>query len=214
MPPTVDDGGELHAWIAAAHVQSADSLRPINLVRADGQQVDVVPLDVDRNLAHCLHAVHRKENPAFLGNLADFRDGVDHANFVIGVHDGDQNRRRLDGRFQILQADPSVALYREISHLKTVLFQILAGVEHGDRKSTRLNSSHGYISYAVFCLKKKKTPTAARGRVARPTRGYPDAPRRPPPAAGRRVISHRDRHTSCAHYTWRNAVQLLRALRA
>src|SRR2546429_9991 len=26
----------------------------------------------------------------------------------------------------------------------------------GDRKSTRLNSSHGYISYAVFCLKKKK----------------------------------------------------------
>src|SRR2546422_6812796 len=32
-----------------------------------------------------------------------------------------------------------------------------AGVgRDGDRKSTRLNSSHGYISYAVFCLKKKK----------------------------------------------------------
>src|SRR2546429_5625200 len=33
-----------------------------------------------------------------------------------------------------------------------------------DRKSTRLNSSHGYISYAVFCLKKKNktTPTAVR----------------------------------------------------
>src|SRR2546422_1283089 len=28
--------------------------------------------------------------------------------------------------------------------------------EGRDRKSTRLNSSHGYISYAVFCLKKKK----------------------------------------------------------
>src|SRR2546429_1122255 len=28
-----------------------------------------------------------------------------------------------------------------------------------DRKSTRLNSSHGYISYAVFCLKKKKQQT-------------------------------------------------------
>src|SRR5687768_17815881 len=28
-----------------------------------------------------------------------------------------------------------------------------------DRKSTRLNSSHGYISYAVFCLKKKKNFT-------------------------------------------------------
>src|SRR2546422_1205543 len=32
----------------------------------------------------------------------------------------------------------------------------------GDRKSTRLNSSHGYISYAVFCLKKKKK---VRGRA-------------------------------------------------
>src|SRR2546422_11110585 len=29
-----------------------------------------------------------------------------------------------------------------------------------DRKSTRLNSSHGYISYAVFCLKKKKKKQA------------------------------------------------------
>src|SRR2546422_1166584 len=31
-----------------------------------------------------------------------------------------------------------------------------AGPLRPDRKSTRLNSSHGYISYAVFCLKKKK----------------------------------------------------------
>src|SRR5205809_4673438 len=31
----------------------------------------------------------------------------------------------------------------------------LSGVVGRDRKSTRLNSSHGYISYAVFCLKKK-----------------------------------------------------------
>src|SRR6266436_3400993 len=32
----------------------------------------------------------------------------------------------------------------------------LTGMREPDRKSTRLNSSHGYISYAVFCLKKKK----------------------------------------------------------
>src|SRR5687768_2502550 len=33
---------------------------------------------------------------------------------------------------------------------------IVTAVFLADRKSTRLNSSHGYISYAVFCLKKKK----------------------------------------------------------
>src|SRR3712207_8839958 len=32
----------------------------------------------------------------------------------------------------------------------------LLGIRPGDRKSTRLNSSHANISYAVFCLKKKK----------------------------------------------------------
>src|SRR2546422_8589788 len=39
-------------------------------------------------------------------------------------------------------------------HLQNDLNVLARG---GDRKSTRLNSSHGYISYAVFCLKKKKT---------------------------------------------------------
>src|SRR2546422_1737880 len=38
----------------------------------------------------------------------------------------------------------------------------LARIEAKDRKSTRLNSSHGYISYAVFCLKKKKNRTTHR----------------------------------------------------
>src|SRR3712207_7534766 len=34
---------------------------------------------------------------------------------------------------------------------------LAAPVPHRDRKSTRLNSSHAHISYAVFCFKKKKT---------------------------------------------------------
>src|SRR2546430_13352688 len=33
---------------------------------------------------------------------------------------------------------------------------LIAGAQYQDRKSTRLNSSHSQISYAVFCLKKKK----------------------------------------------------------
>src|SRR3712207_6978374 len=36
-----------------------------------------------------------------------------------------------------------------------------AGDADGDRKSTRLNSSHANISYAVFCLKKKRSPLSA-----------------------------------------------------
>src|SRR2546430_12502285 len=43
-------------------------------------------------------------------------------------------------------------------------------VDATDRKSTRLNSSHSQISYAVFCLKKKKAISAAKGT---PQEHYP-----------------------------------------
>src|SRR2546429_9907282 len=45
---------------------------------------------------------------------------------------------------------------RQDSYGNQYVFAMLGRRAPGDRKSTRLNSSHGYISYAVFCLKKKK----------------------------------------------------------
>src|SRR2546429_5939995 len=60
---------------------------------------------------------------------------------------------------------PVIALHQHADEVATVLFGEPAGggadpaletEKDGDRKSTRLNSSHGYISYAVFCLKKKR----------------------------------------------------------
>src|SRR2546422_2303084 len=59
---------------------------------------------------------------------------------------------------------PYTTLFRSLAAwlAVAVVFTLVAGVlavrpqRVGDRKSTRLNSSHGYISYAVFCLKKKK----------------------------------------------------------
>src|SRR5687768_17974438 len=58
----------------------------------------------------------------------------------IGKRLSDWSRRELEG---------GQALRRVEVHGPT-------GQADSDRKSTRLNSSHGYISYAVFCLKKKK----------------------------------------------------------
>src|SRR2546422_7190373 len=46
----------------------------------------------------------------------------------------------------------TAAIYPEFG----LLFAAPGPPAASDRKSTRLNSSHGYISYAVFCLKKKK----------------------------------------------------------
>src|SRR5258708_31869820 len=46
------------------------------------------------------------------------------------------------------------------SHALTVQLAAAAALTERDRKSTRLNSSHQIISYAVFCLKKKKAGLA------------------------------------------------------
>src|SRR5687768_17818612 len=52
------------------------------------------------------------------------------------------------------------ALCHSLTNCDRAIEARLLGVR--DRKSTRLNSSHGYISYAVFCLKKKITDNRAR----------------------------------------------------
>src|SRR2546422_7194171 len=63
-----------------------------------------------------------------------------------------------------------VPVARELARLGVVHHQDVDVAEQLDRKSTRLNSSHGYISYAVFCLKKKKktqiTPTHINNHTA------------------------------------------------
>src|SRR2546422_7550729 len=80
--------------------------------------------------------------------------------------------------FLMIRRPPRSTLFPYTTLFRSLPGRVLAGVElpvgrhhpfdghvHGprlelarqrDRKSTRLNSSHGYISYAVFCLKKKK----------------------------------------------------------
>src|SRR3954467_496528 len=62
-----------------------------------------------------------------------------------------------------------------------------------DRKSTRLNSSHTIISYAVFCLKKKTEVAWAAGELA------------PPPATQHSARRHRRRHARRARERLRRA---------
>src|SRR2546422_10835929 len=71
-----------------------------------------------------------------------FNDTATTEIYTLSLHDA----------LPILQDPGGVA--REGPH--TARAELEAGHRREDRKSTRLNSSHGYISYAVFCLKKKK----------------------------------------------------------
>src|SRR5438105_10434231 len=52
--------------------------------------------------------------------------------------------------------EPYSPLLRSIASRRPAAFSAWTESNRADRKSTRLNSSHEWISYAVFCLKKKK----------------------------------------------------------
>src|SRR2546429_1047377 len=56
----------------------------------------------------------------------------------------------------ITPTDPAAPVVVDVRRQGEALRLTFPFVVPTDRKSTRLNSSHGYISYAVFCLKKKK----------------------------------------------------------
>src|SRR5437879_9476704 len=70
----------------------------------------------------------------------------------------------------LFRSPPADAARREVAE-ETGLEDLAL---HGDRKSTRLNSSHRCISYAVFCLKKKTESTLRRDGICR-RRHLPDA---------------------------------------
>src|SRR5690625_6950628 len=59
-------------------------------------------------------------------------------------------------RLELITEDEGRALLDNLEHKLSVLYEKAENSTRKDRKSTRLNSSHVAISYAVFCLKKKK----------------------------------------------------------
>ena len=87
----VDLRGNLHARVAPANIQRANTLGAVDLVRGDRQHVDVVGHDVDRNLADSLHGVGVEEDALLVADLADLANGLQDADFVVGGHDGDQD---------------------------------------------------------------------------------------------------------------------------
>src|SRR5690554_7422470 len=63
------------------------------------------------------------------------------------------------------------ALEDELEGYLTSLKEIKPDYQKKDRKSTRLNSSHVRISYAVFCLKKKKTEVKQNKKISKKNNG-------------------------------------------
>src|SRR2546429_6334436 len=122
-------------------------LRPLHVI-VQGKHMDVTP-------------ALRGYAETKIGKIARYFDQVQDAQVVLSVE-----RRGGLGKAQVVEItvrgdgvvlrgeDASSDMYASIDLVVAKLKKQIEKYRR-DRKSTRLNSSHGYISYAVFCLKKK-----------------------------------------------------------
>ena len=132
MAPPVNHRRQPNAGLAAPHVERADSLGGINLVPGNGEDVDLHCLDVHGDLAHGLCGVGEEEGLLLTTDRADLRQGLNHAHFVVGCHDRDQDGLVGDRCPQRVEVDEPVGLGREVGHLGLPgALEILARVEHG-----------------------------------------------------------------------------------
>ena len=95
------------------------------------EHVDVVGDDVDGDLADGLDGVGVEDDALFVAERADFLDRLDDADFVVGVHDRDEDGLVVHGALEVFDVDEAVALHGEIGDAEALLFELLAGVEDG-----------------------------------------------------------------------------------
>ncbi len=70
-----------------------------------------------------------EEDALFLGDLSDFSDGLNDTDFIVRVHDRNQDRLRRNRATEIIEVDAPVLFDRQISDLVAVLLQALTGIE-------------------------------------------------------------------------------------
>jgi hypothetical protein len=114
-------------------------------VGGEGEKIHLEHVDVDGDFACGLHGVGVKVNVGLFGDAADFFEGLDGAEFIVGVHDADERggRRRSSAgeSLRITQTglhcaaysagiNAAVAIDGKISDRNAVLFQSLASVQN------------------------------------------------------------------------------------
>src|SRR6185437_3235045 len=89
-----------------------------------------VTIHVHRNLPDCLDRVAVKQHATLMTKPANLCNRLEHANFIIGVHDADENRLIRERCFQIFEAEQAIARDQQVSDAITLFFQTLAAIEH------------------------------------------------------------------------------------
>ena len=118
-------------------VKRADSLGGINLVPGHREQIHPQFVHKGRDLAHRLGCVCVHKNALLAGQFGDVADGLDGADLVVGVHDGDQDGVGSDGGVHIGRVHQSVCIHRKDGYGKTMPLHETVHLEYSRVLDTR-----------------------------------------------------------------------------
>lgn len=96
----------------------------------EGHQIHFQLAQIDRQFAHALGGINVVDDTARAAHFADGRDILHHADFVVHVHDGNQNGVVTHRCFELVEIDDAVALRRQVGHFKPFALKLTAGVQH------------------------------------------------------------------------------------
>src|SRR6266566_5771845 len=127
---TINDRANLNPWILAPHVQCTHTFWTVELVPRDRRQVDILLVHVYRNFADGLRCIGMEQYTTLTTDFPNLRDGLQHADLIVGRHDSHQDRLVVNRSLQIVKIDKPVFLHWEIGYAVSILLQALAGIEH------------------------------------------------------------------------------------
>ena len=127
---TVHLGLEPHARLAA-HVQRADALGTVGLVRRQTHQVDRQLRDVDLDLAGGLRGVDVEDHALLAADVAQRHHVLHHADLVVHEHHAREDGVGADRGLELLEVEQTVFLHVEVGDLETLALEFAHGVEHG-----------------------------------------------------------------------------------
>src|SRR5574344_1172662 len=123
---TVDQAVRLRT---TPEIQDSRPFRTIDLMTGERQRIDMQFINSQGNMADCLHRIRMKKDSLLLQPGTDLRNRFNGTHFVIRGHDTDQDRILTDRILHRFRQDTSINIHWQIGHVKTCLFQIMAGIQ-------------------------------------------------------------------------------------
>jgi hypothetical protein len=126
MPRAMDERLELNT---RTDIKRADAFRAVELVARYGQEIDTQLSSLRGDFSHRLGGIGVEDDSMLASDTTDIRDGLSGANFVIGVHHGNQDRGRRHRALHIVGVDSAEGIHRQVRDLSPNPFQKPAGID-------------------------------------------------------------------------------------